>query len=312
MTRMSDGAKVFLALCLIGGGVTGSILLGFSFETVEFNEYGLKQSFWTKAIVGDPVRGGGLQYIGLEYDFVKFPATWQTIDFTPSTSADDIPITTQTKDGLAITFDASFQYRLNKSMIVDLYSQFGTGYNTQIVQVSRGSLRNVAARYSALQFLQNRSQVSEAMRLEVVNDLSTLHIEIDFFQLRAITLPDAFMDATEQVEVARLQQQIAQYQLLAAEIAAQQTILEAEAAANVTIIQAYAAANVTVTNAIAQAQAMNITMSMESATLADMMAATGMNASQVIAFLYVQALENLPPGTTLVIGDFVSLLLGIP
>jgi regulator of protease activity HflC (stomatin/prohibitin superfamily) len=301
------GAVIIL---LIAGGIVGSILIIGGFETLDYNEYGIKQNVFTKQLVGQPVRGGGLQFVGIEYDFIRYPATWQTVDFTLSESADDIPINTQTKDGLAITFDASFQYRLNMSMLIALYTNFGMNYNTQIVQVSRASLRNVAARYSATQFLQNRTQVSDAMRAEVIDDLESLNIEIDYFQLRAITLPTAFTNATEQVEVAKLQQQVAQYLLAAAQIAAKQTVLEAEAAANVTIIAAFAAANVTITQAQAQASALNITTSMQGMTIADFMSITGFNASMVIAYFYVQALQNLPPGTTLAIGDFISLLLG--
>ncbi len=302
--------KGIMLIALIGAALTGTILLFSSFETLDVNEYGLKQNVFTKEIIGEPSRGGGWHYVGLEYDYIRFPATWQTVDFTPSASADDRPINTQTRDGLAITFDASFQYRLNMSSLRDTYSSFGVEYNKQIVEVSRGSLRNVAAIYSATEFLQNRTLVGDSMRVAIVSDLASMDIEIEFFQLRAITLPSAFMHETEQVEVARLQQQIATYELAAAQIAAQQTILEAEVAANVSLIQAYAAANVTLTEAIAQAEALNITRSMEALTLADLMNATGMNTTTVIAFLYVQALENLPPGTTLVLGDFVSLLIG--
>ncbi len=301
--------KGIILTVIIVTGITFMIFDLACFETLDINEYGLKQNVFTKEIVGEPVRGGGLHFVGLDYDYIRFPATWQTIDFTPAAEADDKPINTQTRDGLAITFDASFQYKLNITNLEELYKNFGVDYHKQIVDVARGSLRNIAAVYSATEFLQNRSQVADAMRVSIVTDLASMNLELDFFQLRAITLPTAFMDATEDVEVARLQQQIAAYKLAAAEIEAQQIILDAEVAANVSLIEAFTAANVSMIDAAAQASALNITRAMESATLADLMAATGMNATTVIAFLYVQALENLPPGTTLVIGDFVSLLL---
>ncbi len=303
--------KGILLTLIFVGGITCIILSLAGFEMLDINEFGLKQNVFTKEIVGEPVRGGGWQFVGLDYDYIRFPATWQPIDFTTSSEADANPINTQTRDGLAITFDASFQYKLNISCLETLYSNFGLNYHLQIVEVARGSLRNIAAMYSATEFLQNRSEVANSMRLSIISDLATMNLELDYFQLRAITLPSAFMDATEEVEVARLQQQIATYQLAAAQIEAQQIILDAEVAANVSLIEAYAAANVSMIEATAQASALNITRSMESATLADLMNATGMNQTMVIAFLYVQALENLPPGTTLVLSDFVSLLLGI-
>nr|MDO8111321.1 SPFH domain-containing protein [Candidatus Sigynarchaeota archaeon] len=313
-TTMSSSAKraiksLVLVLVLICGGTALIVTLA-GYENLDVNEYGLKQNWITKEIVGDPVKGGGFHYVGIEYDYVRFPATWQDVQFIPH-DGDDIPINTQTKDGLAITFDASFQYKLKMESLKQVYSDFALGYNEQIVEVSRGALRNVASEYSATQFLQNRSSVADAMRVEIVNVLTSMDIEIEYFQLRAITLPEAFMEATEQVEVARLQQQIETYKLQAAIIAGQQTVLQAEIAANVTLIEAYAAANVTITEAQAQATALNITRSMESFTIAEFMTSTGMNETQAIAFFYVQALQNLPEGTVLVLSDFVSLLLGV-
>ncbi len=308
--RPSSRKGIKIALLLVGAIISLSLYLG-SYEVLDVNELGLKQNIFTKELVGEPVRGGGWLFVGLEYDYIRFPATWQTIDFTPSSDADDIPINTQTRDGLAITFEASFQYKLNISSLKAMYEDFGSDYHQQIVQVSRGSLRNTAAIYSASEFLQNRSAVANAMRVAILSDLFSMHIAIEAFQLRAITLPTAFMQATEEVEVARLQQQIAQYKLAAAQIEAQVILLNASVAANVSLIQAYATANVTLVDAIAQAQALNITRTMEAATLADLMNATGMNATMAIAYLYVQALQNLPPGTTLVLSDFVSLLLGV-
>ncbi len=299
---------IILTLILVGG-ITCMILSLTGFEMLDINEFGLKQNVFTKEIVGEPVRGGGWQFVGLDYDYIRFPATWQPIDFTTSSDADASPINTQTRDGLAITFDASFQYKLNISALETLYSNFGLDYHQQIVEVARGSLRNIAAMYSATEFLQNRSDVANSMRVSIIADLTSMKLELDYFQLRAITLPFAFMDATEDVEVARLQQQIAAYEFAAAQIEAQQIILDAEVAANISLIAAYASANVSMIDATAQAFALNITRAMESATLADLMNATGMNATMVIAFLYVQALEHLPAGTTLVIGDFISLLL---
>jgi len=300
----------FVIFLLIVGGVLTGILLPLSYETVDANDYGLKQHWFTKKIDPTPVRGIGTHYVGIQYDYIRFPATWQTVEFSPASDADDIAISTQTKDGLAITFDASFQYKLRSEGLYDIYSQYGLTYNDQIVQVARGALRNTASQFSATEFLQNRSIVADAMKLDL--NISIIHIQVDIeaFQLRQITLPQSFMDATEQVEVAKLQQTIAQYELEAAQIAAQIDIVEAQTAANVSLIQAYAAANVTEIDANAQANALNITMSMESYTMADFMNTTGMNASEAIAFFYVQALENLPEGTTLVLTDFVSLLLG--
>jgi regulator of protease activity HflC (stomatin/prohibitin superfamily) len=303
--------RAAVVLVLLACAITAASLLANGFETVDVNEYGLKQNVFTKEIMGDPVRGGGLQWVGLEYGYIRFPATWQDVMFLPGDDADDIPINTQTRDGLAITFDASFQYKLKIESIKELYFNFGTEYHLQIIQVSRGALRNTASLFSATQFLQNRSGVSNAMRDGIITSLASMNIDVESFQLRAITLPLAFMDATEDVEVARLKQQIAEYELQAATIAAQQTILEARVAANVSLINAFAAANVSAIQARAQADALNITMAVEAASIATLMNATGMNVTQAIAYFYVQALEHLPEGTTLVFSDFVQLLLGV-
>jgi hypothetical protein len=311
MTDNDEAAGVALILIIIGAGI-GIGFLAFSFENLGENEYGLKVDVITRNVDPIPKRGGGLHFVGAFYDYIRFPATWVTVEFIPGDiEGDDYPVITQTKDGLAITFDASFQYKLKMESLYAIYMNYSNSYSSKLLQIARGSLRNTASKYSATQFLQNRENVSEAMRTDLWNSLTDINVDVEAFQLRTITLPASFMNATEQVEVAKLKQVIAQYELQAAVIAAQIGVVQAQALANISLIDAYAASNVTHIEALAQASALNISRSMESTTLADLMAATGMNASHVLAFLYIQALENLPPGTTLVLGDFLSILVGV-
>ncbi|MFX0023986.1 MAG: hypothetical protein ACFE9S_16790, partial [Candidatus Hermodarchaeota archaeon] len=93
--------KVVLIFILAFGIVTSFSLIWSSFKQIDWNEYGLKQNIITKQIDNN-IYEEGLYFIGFWNDFIIFPSIYITIEFTPSASADDIPISVQTKNGLLV------------------------------------------------------------------------------------------------------------------------------------------------------------------------------------------------------------------
>lgn len=305
MKMRNETAKGTLIVIILGGAIFGAIFGLGGLEALDVNNYGLKQNFITKEVSPTARRGGGVHFVGIEYDYVRFPATWQQVDFTNDR------VTSQTNDGIELQLEISFQYQLDPSKLYDMYITFGATWRSQITIEARGDIRDTMALYTVDEFLQNRSLVSNALKTNLEAKMNaTMNIIVESFQLRKIVFPGWYLTLREDVAESQLLAQIAQYEQDAALIAAQTDLINAAAAANVSLIEAYAASNVTSIEAQAQANALNITMSMESFTMSDFMTQTGMNATEAIAYFYVQALENLPEGTTLVLGEFLSILIG--
>ena len=67
-----------LLILLVGFGVAQI----FAYDKVTETEYGLKYSNWDKSLQDDSVYTAGRYYVGFTGEFLKFPSTQQTLDFT--------------------------------------------------------------------------------------------------------------------------------------------------------------------------------------------------------------------------------------
>lgn len=215
--------------------ISGILLTGFSFKQVNFNQYGLKQNIFTKEI-DTMVYTEGLHFVGFWNEFIIFPSTYITIEFTPSWKADDIPISVQTKNGLLVNIDLSFQFRIRKIDLLNIYSAYGIGIKSYIKAVARSALREVVGTYNAEVLYANRTEVNNAMYNALYNSINSI-VEVGNFQLRAISFPESFEHAVEQYEVWRIEVEIAQLEQQA-ELVRQITLtLVEQYSANRTIIE---------------------------------------------------------------------------
>lgn len=227
--------KIVLLSILLAGIITSFFLVGFSFKQVDFNEYALKQNIFTKEIDNE-IYEEGFHFVGFWEEFIKFPSTYITVEFTPAEHADDIPISVQTKNGLLVYVDVSFQFRIRKADLLQLYSEFGTAYKSYVQAVARSALREVVGQYNAETLYANRSAVNNAMSDALFTSINSL-VDVGEFQLRSVSFPQTFEDAVEQYEVWRIEVEIAQLEQ-EAEVIRQRTLtLVEQFTANRTIIE---------------------------------------------------------------------------
>ena len=136
---------------------------------------------------------GGRHFIGLGHSFIVFPKTLQTVrmgTFASGEAVDGETLTTssllaRTEDGLQVTLDLSFQYRLKESIndIIDLYRDFQDNYQPAYVRIARNVLRDVASEFQAFQYFYNHSVVGTRMG-EVLNEALANHsASVQSFQL---------------------------------------------------------------------------------------------------------------------------------
>lgn len=227
--------RIAFVIIFVGLLITGLILTGLSFKKIDTNKFGLQRNIFTSE-VSSTVETSGLHLVGFWNEFIIFPSTWLTVSFTPHPKANDIPISVQTANGLLVSVDTSFQFKLRQSDLYQLFLDYGTGYMSYIEAVARSALRAVVGSYNAESLYANRTAVNNAMNIALYNALNSM-VQIGDFQLRSIDFPQTFEDAVEAYEVWRVEVQIAQLEQ-EAEVIRQKTLtLVEEYTANRTIIE---------------------------------------------------------------------------
>ena len=124
MEIFSDNPK---ACCGIVTGVVAIVLIigavAYCAGTIEPIAYGLKYNTISKNIDPSFVYEGGWYIIGPFNSFIQFPRTMVNLDFTNFPGAKSTPLQARS-EGLPITLSFSFQYKLLKDDIPDLYKMY--------------------------------------------------------------------------------------------------------------------------------------------------------------------------------------------
>jgi len=235
--------------------VLASVLVLMSIGQVDQNEYGLVMNWVTKKI-GTQVYHGGTHMIGFWNNFVVFPATVQTIEFSerPWMHTSN-SLHTRTKEGLGLHLSISFQYKLNPDEIPKLYALTNLAYEGLFTRVARDQLLEAASVYEGPQYWTERRKIGDHMRRLVDQQLNKSYASLWGLQLLVIDLPDQYEMS---ITMTQVQQQMAKTRAneqIAASIRADTEVMNADYNKQVRVIQAGADANYTLNTKLAQAEA---------------------------------------------------------
>lgn len=89
------------------------------------------------------------------------------MEFSNASSATLPPISCRTKDGLQLNLEISFQYRVLKDKIYDIYTTFATEMKNVLLRVAIDSISDTSTRYSSANFFVNRSSISDVMQADL-------------------------------------------------------------------------------------------------------------------------------------------------
>lgn len=296
---------VGLIAIIVSSSIAGYFLL--AFETIGYNDYGLKRNDFTSNI-DDKVYEKGFYHKGLFHSFLKFPKTVQKVEFFDTYNNERATLDSRTNDGLLIHLQLAFHYKLRKSELIQLYSTFGMSYEDSIVGQARTTLRDATSHYNAIEFFNNRTVIGEFMQELLDIDLDDLFCDIAYLQLREIDLPDEFEDALKRVQIAQQEYQIAIYEQEAALVRAQTTIFEAQAKANITLLSATAEAEAYVIQMQAEAESINITLSAQNLAYYAIGQQLNLTSTELLSLLWIMAIMNHDE-SLLIIGENTPLLI---
>jgi len=171
----------------------------------------------------------------------------------------DFPsIPSLTKDGLEASVDVSIRWSIDVNRLLDLYRNYPLldWKERTIIPKSRQVIRDVIAGYMAIELIEKRAEVSEAIRDALIEELRATRslaeaISIEAVDVRRIGLPVKFTDAIE----AKL---TAEQLMLAAEFERTRTLTLANATAQKVIIEASGDAKARIIRAEAMAEAIEV------------------------------------------------------
>jgi regulator of protease activity HflC (stomatin/prohibitin superfamily) len=268
--------------------ITSIVLLAVSFQTIEPTEFGLAINGNTQTI--DPsVRSGGRHFLGLGWYFVKFPNTVIAVRFV---SEDKAALPVRSSDGLTITLDVSFEYKLIQTELTQLYLKFTENIEDPISKVAREAVRVAASRFGATNFFSSRNNVSLSMFNELELRLANVHCQLNSFQLLNIKLPDKFDNAIQQTEVTRQQIATANQQQIQALIEAETQVQAAVQQATVIRTKADTEANATIVQGTAEASTIIARANNTVQGYLTVQTAAAFTPGELLAYAWIQALAS--------------------
>lgn len=172
--------------------VAVAVCVGLSFSSLHATEIGLDYNMITQSLNPVPYTAG-LHFIGVGHKFIRFPNTFQNMQF--STAEHDV-LHTRTSDGLPLTLGIGFQYTLIKPKVYNLYMRYQETYAAVLFDVASHVLADVACNYTAYNFFNNKMAIAVVMQQALSKVVEEqLFATVETLQIMLVKLPLSFEDA---------------------------------------------------------------------------------------------------------------------
>lgn len=194
---MDDSAKAGICgCCFVAIVIIAAVWVSWAFETISPIEYGIVYNTISKSIDTSKVYDGGWHYVGFTSSFLKFPATIQNVEFTNYAGAESRPIANaRTQEGLSVTLHISFQYKLMRDNVGDLYNDFTNQYERTFITRARGAIIEESSKYNSAEYWTNRKVIGAAMKKLVNEKLKEAFATCESLQILSIDFPEQREDA---------------------------------------------------------------------------------------------------------------------
>jgi hypothetical protein len=268
------------------------VLIVVSFSTLEPTEAGLRYNGVTINVGADnQLWTAGRHFLGVGHWFVKYPTTQQSVKFQG-----DNAIVARTRNGLDVTLDVSFNFRLKITLtdLRNLYYSFGEmeAVSTVYNRIARNVVRTVSSEYDAFAFFFNRTTVETKMNVRLQTQLDRFHGLLDSFQLLDVKLPERFaearvrqLNAVQEKEAAANEKRVAQ---ISADTRVNKTAIEVQSI----LIEANKVAEQLRIAASADINQFTKRLSAEQTGYLEIKNQLGLTEDELLGYIYVTALQS--------------------
>eukprot|EP00697_Spironema_sp_BW2_P002698 gnl/Spiro4/13604_TR7249_c0_g1_i1.p1 gnl/Spiro4/13604_TR7249_c0_g1~~gnl/Spiro4/13604_TR7249_c0_g1_i1.p1 ORF type:complete len:344 (+),score=91.71 gnl/Spiro4/13604_TR7249_c0_g1_i1:71-1102(+) len=280
---------------LIGGTIVFVILFViflFSWDALTPIQYGILYNSVTKQIHTDQVYEAGRHLVGPFNRFIPFPRTLVTIEFSNAPDVNSKPLDTRTREGLALSLALSFQYVLNSTQLIHMYTEFNKGYEQTFIRIARESILKSVGDYIATDWFSNRKAIAANILSVLQSELSKAGCNVQMVQLLNIGLPASWEGSIEETQIEQQNVKKSQFQQQAVVIRAQTRLVTSEAESNITAIMASASANATQILNTADMQGFSNTQRLTAAALTTFTKTLKFTPANLAKYMKVQAIVN--------------------
>lgn len=223
----------------VGGGVICCILISLvilislSLTKVNQSEWALRYNYWIESVDPVSITQPGMVYIGVGNYLIRFPNTNKYCYFrnfdrslrVDRTNQYEGPIPVRTSDGLAISLELEFAYRLQQQNLYNLYklvgddNNNGPDYQPALVHLAKGVIATWSTTFSAQAFYSDRGDVATTFKTHLTKVLSEkLFIDLESFQLQPAHFPEDYAKAIVETQENKQDIQVAEQQVLTLKI----------------------------------------------------------------------------------------------
>lgn len=251
----------------------------------------------------------GRHFLGLGHRFIHFPTKLNTIDFTNQQTdfTRGAPLRSRTSDGLEVQLEVSFQYKLKSdynathSEVELLYRKYGEKYEDVFVLAAIETVTREATKHNASTFFSQRVFVGDRMQERMTQDFNDNYFaNIEFFQLRSVSLPTRFEEEIQNTEVQKQDISKAEAERGHQEISGQALVAVAVEDAKSIGLQAEATAATVNLDNEAYVRQFNLTQALQAEGFQQIYAQLNANEDSIIEYLDVRALRDHPSEAAIV------------
>eukprot|EP00003_Mantamonas_plastica_P033326 TRINITY_DN946_c1_g1_i1.p1 TRINITY_DN946_c1_g1~~TRINITY_DN946_c1_g1_i1.p1 ORF type:complete len:264 (-),score=91.82 TRINITY_DN946_c1_g1_i1:120-911(-) len=246
----------------------------------------------------------GRYFLGLGHYFIKFPTTLKTLEFSSAKDANAGALAAFSNDGQNINLEVSFQYRVMTSgkQVIDIYKAMETNYEQQYVKEAQSSLKNVATRFTTVEFFSKRVEITQAMLSEVNSKLNPKWSTVELLQLRNVDIPDDFEDKIIDKVVANQDRRTKDEEQLVTQVRAATKVIESEADARITGIIAEANSKGFTRNQQAIADGFRAVLDAEGNSFKQLASTLNFTTDHLLTYLWSQQIKTAKEQTKLIVG----------
>ncbi len=262
-----------------------------SMSCVEPLEYGLPYNRFTKTI-GKTVYSSGRYILNPFKSFLIYPSNLITIEFSSSKSATSSALQTRTGDGLSLTLSISFQYKLIKEKIPNLYNLANIYFHSTFVRISRDIILKVGGLFNATSYWTEREKISKTMLIELDKELSKAYANCVSLQVIKIELPKSYEDSIVMTQIEIQKANMRKFEQIAELIRQNTSVIISEAEQKIKVVNASGLAEAYRIKAFANALALNKTVNAEKDVYFKVMEMLKMKQSDLIEYAFLDSVKG--------------------
>lgn len=190
-----------------------------------------------RAVLFDTLRGGILPDVRSEGTHAIIPVIQRPIIIDVRTKPREIPSVTGTKDLQMVNIKLRVLWRPIVEELPTLYRELGTDFDERVLpSIGNEVLKSVVAQYNAEELLSKRAEVSERIKVTMIQRAKHFHLTLDDVAITHLTFGREFMKAIESKQVASQEAERQQWVVQKAEQERQAVVTRAEGEAEAALI----------------------------------------------------------------------------